>query len=104
MQYQRDVRIDCSRFVYHMLVLGAMLDKSENHFAMETYMMMKEGCTQDSKTPRRNRTTMSEAKFLAAAEQAMTQPQQKTLTARYFATGSFWRRRLVGYSPTRTPM
>jgi hypothetical protein len=67
-------------------------------------MMIKAGWTQDSKIPRRKRTVIKPAKLVAAAEQAMTAPQQKTLTARYLATGSFWSRRLVGYSPTSTPM
>jgi hypothetical protein len=47
---------------------------------------------------------MRDLKFSAAAEQAITQPQRKTFVARYLATGNFWRRRFVGYSPTKTPM
>jgi hypothetical protein len=41
--------------------------------------MMKVGCTQDSKAPRRKRTIMSEAKLWEAAEQATTAPQHPTL-------------------------
>lgn len=67
-------------------------------------MMINAGCMQDSNMPSKNRTTIKDLKSLAAAEQAMTTPQKKTLAATYFATGSFCSRRLVGYSPTRTPM
>jgi hypothetical protein len=41
---------------------------------------------------------------LAAAEQAMTTPQQNTFADKYLATGSFWSSMFVGYSPTRIPM
>jgi hypothetical protein len=47
---------------------------------------------------------MRDLKFSAAAEQVITQPQRKTFVARYLATGNFWRRRFVGYSPTKMPM
>jgi hypothetical protein len=88
-------------------------------------MMMKDGCTHASKTPSKNLTTIRDLKSLAAAEQAITTPQHldvvsptnpamcrfppggypyPTLNARYFATGSFCKRRLVGYSPKRTPI
>lgn len=67
-------------------------------------MMINAGCMQDSNIPSRNRTTIKALKSLAAAEQAMTTPQRKTLAATYFATGSFCSKRLVGYSPTSTPM
>lgn len=66
--------------------------------------MINAGCMQDSNMPSRNRTTIKDLKSLAAAEQAMTMPHRKTLAATYFATGSFCSRRLVGYSPTSTPM
>ena len=41
--------------------------------------MMNTGWTQDSKIPRRKRTTISEAKLFDAAEQETTAPQQMTL-------------------------
>ena len=69
-----------------------------------TYMIMKAGCTQDSKTPRRKRTAIREAKLCVAAEQAITTPQQNTLAERYFDTGSRWSSKFVGYSPTSTPI
>jgi hypothetical protein len=68
------------------------------------YMMMNDGCTQDSKIPSRKRTTIRVLKSLAAAEQAITKPQQNTFADKYLATGSFWSSKLVGYSPTRIPM
>ena len=67
-------------------------------------MMMNAGWTQDSNTPRRKRTAINDPKLRDAAEHAITTPQQKTLAERYFATGNRWRRRFVGYSPTKTPI
>lgn len=83
--------------------------------------MMNAGCTQDSKRPNRNRTAIKLPKVFVAAEHETTVPQRKTLdvvsrrifkrervdthfAARYFATGIFWRRKLVGYSPARMPI
>lgn len=103
MQYQSEVRTACSRLVYHMVVLG-WIRRGATNSCNFTHIMMKAGWTQDSKTPSKKRTAMRDAKFFAAAEQAITQPHKNTFVARYLATGSFWRRRFVGYSPTKTPM
>lgn len=54
--------------------------------------------------PRRKRTAIKDPKLWAAAEHAITTPQQNTLMERYFATGNRWSKRVVGYSPTSTPM
>lgn len=86
----------------------------------EAYSTMNAGCTQDSKRPRRNRTAIKLRKFFAAAEHETTAPQRNTLVvvsrthherkgssyfaARYFATGNFWSRKFVGYSPARIPI
>ena len=89
----------------HIVVLGIreynIQDQEQNS---TSYMIMNEGWTQDSNTPSKNRTTIRDLKSFAAAEHAITTPQRKTLEARYFATGSFWSNKLVGYSPTSTPM
>lgn len=57
-----------------------------------THSSIMAGWIQLSKKPSRNLTTIRGAKLDEAAEQATTAPQQNTLTARTFASGSFCRR------------
>lgn len=91
MQYHREFKSDCSDLVYHIEVLETV--RSGIRLKGDaTHSNIMAGCIQLSKKPSRNLTTIRGAKLDEAAEQATTAPQQNTLTARTFASGSFCRR------------